>query len=202
MNANLHPFQLLTTLVVLHASTWGIAQEPPQISLMNWDMVAGLRLQRDALDLIQYSPQIAHLRSKFDFGSTVANIKGVAHDGFRFRVPLGCSGLDWLWYFDAPNCLSAWFITDLTEPAGGGFRVFTRPDSDYEGLKSSPDSVRRLQPLHTSFLREGHEYAVWFRLTPEAVQGGKLTVVSTFAPHRDRWPKADMEAALGLRPIP
>ena len=204
MNAILRHARPLITAAALGAShtSFTVAQEPPQLVLTHGDIVSALRTQRDAFDLITYPPDGSPLRSEFAFGTSLIDIKGIAHDGFRFRVPLGYGRLDWVWYFEVPGGLTAWYITDLSEPLGGGFRVFTRPESNYEGLDPLPDAVRRLQPLSASFLKEGHEYAVWFRLRPGPAVQGKLVVVSTFAAHRDRWPRTEMESALGLKPVP
>ncbi len=195
------PLLAVTALGAFQAS-FMIAQEPPKPVLTHGDIVSALRIQREAFDLITYPSDGSPLRSEFAFGTSLIDIKGIDHDGFRFRVPLGCGNLDWVWYFEVPDGLTAWYITDLSEPLGGGFRVFARPESNYEGLEPRPDAIRRLQPLSASFLKEGHEYAVWFRLRSGPAVQGKLVVVSTFAPHRDRWPKADMESALGLKPVP
>jgi len=143
--------------------------------------------------------------------SIVTTSEGEIYDGFRFTAPEGLQGHDYVWYFNAPETWSSWYILPVDDPdlEKRGFRNFYQAggqppyaEVDAPGVRGR---YRTLQSLTGSFFTPGKEYLIWFKRADEApgeVKPARLTGRLEFAPKRDDWPPKEIRAALGLKPAP
>ncbi len=134
-----------------------------------------------------------------DFG------EGDVFDGFRFTVPEGQKGKDFIWFTSIPPHWFHWYILPLDEQDKPGFEVYFPPVKLYKSdnrvrLRSHP---RIFQTLDADYFTEGHSYVIWFRRTQPMMVDSKVNFRFAFAERPDEgWKHDHLEKILKLEPQP
>lgn len=97
-------------------------------------------------------------------GESVVDIEEEEFDGLRFTAPEGSDQLDFIWYFNAPDQWSHWYVLPAKGEIKDGFRNWTYADRLYEGFDdvAQENQARVLQNLDAGYFTPGEEYILWF----------------------------------------
>lgn len=182
-----------------------LAPALPGAELTQESLTHGLRKQAAAFEEVGPIVPGRPLSLKIALGAGPARIDGEEFDGFRFKMPEGAGGEDFVWYFNVPNEWAHWYILPLEGAFKHGFKNWLDADKVYEQFDPDPakESGRRrvLQTLNADYFQAGREYLIWFRRA-RAGGDGELRGVMAFAKPAEEWDAAQFERVLGLKPQP
>ncbi|WP_193212177.1 toxin-antitoxin system YwqK family antitoxin [Luteolibacter marinus] len=157
----------------------------------------------DAFDVISFTPGETPAKLSVKLGETPVKIEDEVFDGFRFKFDGDPEKLDFIWYFNAPENWSNWYILPVSGEAGQAFRGWLDGDKVYRDLDKpgEKDRLRVLQTLTGDYFTKGAEYVVWFR---QVKKGGSadLRGLAMLADRNKTWDHDDIEEALALKPAP
>ncbi len=152
-------------------------------------------------------PNVADVQSlNMELGKTVLETNSGVYDGFRFTVPEGQDGKDFIWYFSAPPEYSNWYIVPGEGPYQPGFETFLVEQMLFQHEKGlDAKRIRLKQSLRSTYFEEGETYVIWFKRTKTGRGPSTdkvLSVVMAFRPPKGRWTRENINKALKLVPSP
>ncbi len=172
-------------------------------------MAAGTRANLAAYDVIASPKADIPVSVRIKLGETTSKHKEDAiYDGIRITAPDDVAERDFVWYFNAPQNWTNWFIVPVTGDFEGGFRNWLNADRLYDGLDKPQEKnrMRVLQTLDRSYFKPGAEYILWFRqVSPEETSSTDLRAVFRFAARpadKKKWDHESIEKVLKLKDAP
>lgn len=172
-------------------------------------MSEGVRASLAAYDVIPPPKADIPVTVRIKLGETTSTYRDrFIFDGFRITAPDDVADRDFIWFFNAPESWSNWFIIPVSGDFEGGFRNWLDADKLYSGLDKpqEKDRKRTLQTLDRSYFKPGAEYILWFRqVDPSATTHMDLRAVFRFATKpadKKKWDHDSIEEALQLKDAP
>lgn len=172
-------------------------------------ILADTRANLAAYDVIAPPKADIPVTVRIKLGETTSSSAGrEIYDGFRITAPDDVAGRDFVWYFNAPQNWSNWYIVPVKGDFPDGFRNWLHADRLYSGFDKPREKnrTRALQTLDSSYFKPGAEYILWFhQVGPDQDAPADLRAVFRFAakPADDKkWNHDSIEKALKLKVAP
>lgn len=168
----------------------------------NSAMVKAFLKGRASLDELAFGEGMGSEMLTVELGESVIKHDGGTYDGLVFKVPKNAEGLDFVWYFNAPQEWASWYILALGEEPKQGFRNWLNAEMAFEGFDLAGESgrLRALQTLEADYFEPGKEYVLWFkRMDDTRNRDLRLKAAFVAAGKDDEWSGKGIEKALGLK---
>ena len=135
----------------------------------------------------------------------IASLPNKIFSAFTLTVPAAAIGRDMVWYVNAPQSWSEWYILPAEGALKRGFKKWHNAQRLYRGIDQARESdrFRFFQDLAADYFEADQRYILWFaraKTEPPAVEQVRLKI--TFAESQTNWVVADMMKALAMESAP